>query len=342
MKRLALLALVTSCFSPPEAPDGPRRGWRRVANGDVPGAMHGAKLTWDATRNAVVMYTGRNAVTSTLNGHVWMWKNNIWTRICTEGDGPPPLYLPAFTWEPEYEQLVLAGGAQLTPGAPLYDNVRNEIYTCDEGNVWTKQTNTLQIARAGASLVYDEQIHRLLVIGGRDSRGQVKNMEVSLADAQDFQIDAAPMPFASAGAGQSATYDATSRRVLALKTELTPDDAPPLHDAIWQHDGEKWTRFCDDCSGSGIARSDASIVHFNGTNENYVIAGYGGDGMSLSGTWIIDQNHLVRVYGDPAERNAVGIAWNGAANTLITFGGAGGDCVADECDETFELYTEVP
>ena len=335
MKRLALVALIAGCFSPPDPPPGPHRGWTLLARGDTPGPMHGAKLTWDARRGAIVMYTGRNGAQNTVPGYVYMWQSNMWKRICTEGVGPPPLYLPAFTWEPETEQLVLAGGAQLTTGAGLYDDVRNEIYTCDETNVWTKQTNTLQVGRAGASLVYDAQIHRLLVIGGRNTSGQIKSMETSLADAQDFELDIAPMPFASAGTGQSATYDADSQRVLALEADLTPDNSPLLHDALWQYDGEKWSRYCDDCSGS--KRSDASIVHATGTSETYVIAGYAGNDSFLSGTWIVDQNKLVRVFNDPLERNAVGAAWSDMTSSLITFGGAGDDCADFECDETLEL-----
>jgi hypothetical protein len=335
MKRLAVVLLLAGCFSAPERPSGPDRGWNRVADGAIPGPQHGARLTWDAKREAVIMYTGYHGKSGNVPGYVYMWKNNEWTRICTEGTGPPPLYLPGFTWEPMYEQLVLVGGAQITAGQGLFDNVRKEIYTCDETNVWTKQVNTLQRERAGGSLIYLAQINRLVLVGGRDRSGPIRNSEVSYADAQDFDIDTIEMPFASVGAGQTATYDADSKMIFALESDTFDDTEPTLYDAIWEYDGETWARFCNECSGD--PRADASIVHFGGTNETYVIGGYAGDNRDHAGTWVIDQNKLLRVYEEPEARTAFGVAHSAATDSLIMFGGSSAFCTDYECDETLEL-----
>jgi hypothetical protein len=298
--------------------------------------MHGAKLTWDPSPDrGVVMYTGYNAATGLVPGLVYVWRGHQWELICTEGDVPPPLYLPGFTWEPMTQQLVLVGGAQVSPGQGLFDNVRKEIYTCDETNVWTKQTNLLQRERAGASLIYNAEMNRLVLIGGRDRNGPILNAEVSLPDAQDFDIDLVEMPFVSASAGQGATYDARSKMIFALESDTEDGTRPTLYDAIWEYDGQSWARFCDDCSGA--PRADASIVHFNGTNETYVLTGFAGGARDHAGTWVIDQNKLVRVYDQPDARTSVGAAYDGTTDSIITFGGSSAFCVDLECDETFEL-----
>jgi hypothetical protein len=335
MKRLAFVVLLAGCLSAPDAPPGAQREWKRVADGDVPGPMHGAKLTWDAKRGAIVMYTGYNAASGLVPGYVYAWRNNQWQRICTEGTGPPPLYLPGFTWEPMTEQLVLVGGAQLSPGQGMFDNVRKEIYTCDETNVWTQQTNVLQRERAGASLLYNAQTNRLVLVGGRDRNGPILNSEVSLPDAQDFDIDLVQMPFASTSAGQAATYDTSSKMIFALESDTEDGTRPTLFDSIWEYDGQTWARFCESCSGA--PRADSSIVHFNGTNETYVIAGFAGGARDHAGTWVIDQNKLVRVFDEPDARTAVGAAYNGTTDSIITFGGTSANCGDLECDETFEL-----
>lgn len=335
MKRLVVVALVGGCLSAPDAPAGPQREWTRRADGDVPGPMHGAKLTWDPSPDrGVVMYTGYNAARGLVPGYVYVWRGNQWDRICTEGDGPPPLYLPGFTWEPS-GQLVLVGGAQLSPGQGLFDDVRKEIYTCDETNVWTKQTNVLQRERAGASLLYNAMTDRLVLVGGRDRNGPILNAEVSLPDAQDFNIDLVQMPFASVSAGQAATYDTSSKMIFALESDTEDGTRPTLYDAIWEYDGATWSRFCDECSGA--PRADASIVHLDGTNETYVIAGFAGGTRDHAGTWIIDQNKLLRVFDEPDARTSVGAAYDGTTGSVIMFGGTSANCVDLECDETFEL-----
>jgi hypothetical protein len=340
MKWLVLAVVATGCLGAPEEPFGPRRDWQIVAEEEPPGRMHGAKLTYDAVREAVVMYTGRRADTDTQPGQVWMWKNSRWERICTEGTGPPPLYLPAFTWEPKFQQLVLVGGAQIYPQTNFFGDVSDEIYTCDEGNVWTKQTNYLQIGRVGASLLYQPEMDKLVLVGGRDANGQVKSVEISDPDASNFDLDGIPMTFASAGAGQSATYDDDSKTILALETELTPDDTLIPRDAMWKYDGVQWTKFCDDCSGT--PRSDASLVHFGGSVETYLIGGYVGRSQNTGGTWILDHERFVKVFDEPSQRNAVGAAYNSKTDTLFAYGGTGNPCPSFECPETFELVVTEP
>ena len=347
MKSLVLAALTTGCLSAPDAPFGPRRDWETAFDGDMPGQMHGAKLTYDATRQAVVMYAGRRGGETSLSGQVWMWKNNTWTEICKGGvEGmtrPVPVYLPGFAWAPDPSggQLVLVGGAHLyATVANTFEDVSDEIWTCDEGNAWTKQSNFLQIGRAGASLLYQPQMNKLVLVGGRDTNRQLKNVEISDPDASNFELDPIPMPFASAGAGQSATYDDDSKTILALETELTPDDSIFPHDAMWKYDGAQWTPFCDDCSG--IGRSDASLVHLSGSIETYLIGGYIGDQHNISGTWILDHEKFVRVFNDPVTRNAIGVVYSEATDTLVAHGGASPDCAGSDCPETLELVITQP
>lgn len=341
MKWLALVLMLTGCFAPDE-PFGPRRGWEFT--GEVPpGAMHGAKLTWDQTRGGVVMYTGRHRDQMSLPGQLWLWKNKLWTQICKGGvegmSRPTPVYLPAFTWEPTYKQLVLAGGARVHATGGLFDDISDEIWTCDETDNWTKLTSKLAIGRAGASLLnYPQPQPRndvLVLVGGRNAGGQLKNMEISPADASAFEVDPIPMTFASAGAGQSATYDDDSHQIFALETELTPDDFPTLHDAMWKFDGMQWTQFCEDCTGT--ARSDASLVHFGDSVETYLVGGYIGGGDSITGTWILDHEKFVKVFNEPATRNGIGVAYDGTADTLVGYGGTSPDCASGECPDTIEL-----
>jgi hypothetical protein len=350
MRWLGLLSMLGGClFAPSNDVSGFDYEWILKDDNGAPGPMHGAKLTYArGQRNTIVMYAGRdtNAAGGAPSGKVWKWKDSKWSEICQMPDPetgtlPDPVYLPGFTWVDETKTLMLAGGARIAPGQPqLFNDVSNQVWTCDESDTWHK-AGTLVNGRVGASLLEVNEPHEVRLVGGRDAAKAINSMEASPTSGSSWSIES-DMPFPSAGAGQTATYDSNGAHVVALEAELTPDNSITPHDAIWVYTGT-WAPYCTDCSG--IGRSDASIVHVEGTQNTYVIGGYIGNGNNTSGTWILDSNRLVKVDSEPVERNAMGVAstFRGATtdDSLISYGGTTPNsiCATNECADTYEYDT---
>lgn len=331
MRALAIVAcLLAGCaaFSEPDPFGGPKRDWVNANPASAPGAMQGAKLTFDGDRGRVVMYTGKDH--DTIFGLAYEWNGQDWSPIC--GDPRPPnVYLPGFAWHPTLG-LVLAGGS-LTGDLTMPSK---DVWAC-KNNVWL-HIGVLNTARSGGELVFDPQRNELVLVGGRGADNLI-SFEYSTNGATWTQLDT---PFESAGAGESATYDTSDGRILALEGELEAGDIVTLHDGVWEMASDTpahtWQPVCDGCSG--VPKSDASIVHIEGTNENWIVGGYIGNSAELSGTSLLDNDKLLPIIPNnlPA-RNAVGLASDPTSHEAIAYGGAGTACASTsfECHDTYIL-----
>jgi cysteine-rich repeat protein len=84
-----------------------QKTWTRI-EGPGPSAREGASMVYDAGRDVVVLFGGRDASGAFLRD-TWEWKQGVWTNV-TEPDAPAPRAFHAMAFSPRLRRVVLVGG----------------------------------------------------------------------------------------------------------------------------------------------------------------------------------------------------------------------------------------
>jgi hypothetical protein len=330
MKALALLVLVAGCVEEPPRPDNrAARVWTKLQGATQPGKRRAARMTYDVSRGAVVVYGGNHQTPAELValGDTYAFDGVQWNPIC-DADVPPPVrYFPALTYAPDIG-LVMAGGWRTSDLTTLAD----DVWVCDVSTNRWRAHSLLPEGRGGAALLWDPYRRLVMMIGGETQGGAIPAVWNSV-DAGNWIVSYTPT-FSTGGGGMSVTYDLDKHRVLAFEA-LINRGGPMVRDGLWQLQSSNsiWERICEDCvQGS---RTDTTIVHVQGTSETYLLNGYGSIGDELSGTWILDNGEFVKVSSDVTQRDSVAAAFDPTRDQLVLYGGNGNSCANDDCAETW-------
>ena len=202
--------------------------WQRTRlTGPVPSERRGHVLTYDSTRNRVILFGGGSGG-STLND-TWEWDGTSWTErfpITT----PLPRLWAAAAHDPMRGRTVVYGGSTgLGPG-PFADTWEWD------GNDWLQVANTRPFGRSNAAMAFDPTLGRILLFGGRGLR--IIYDDTWTFDGTSWtQLAPATSPRASDGSGFAAT--ASGRLVLfggSLSYYNAGEDS-----RTFEWDGANWT-----------------------------------------------------------------------------------------------------
>ncbi len=158
-----------------------------------PDPRHGHAMAYDAARDTVVLYGGRNE--SDAFDDTWEWDGNHWSLVSLTGPGP--LDDPALVYRPDLEAVMLvsaagawtwdgatwspfAGSAPFGPGQILaaFDATSDSIITfhATSGTTWRLDQQTWQqisavgpAPRAGAGMAADTERSVIVLHGGNDN-----------------------------------------------------------------------------------------------------------------------------------------------------------------------------
>jgi len=138
--------------------------WRHVAV-QGPSARGLTGMTYDSTRQQVVLFGGLGAPTSPglprpyLND-TWLWNGGTWRKVADVG--PPPRYGHVIAFD------IRAGVALMYGGNTTDDQAVTDMWRWD-GQRWSEITLTGPTpgARFGAAMVYDAARNRTVLFGGR-------------------------------------------------------------------------------------------------------------------------------------------------------------------------------
>lgn len=343
--RAVVLLGVAGCLAQPGPPEGRRRVWRELPGAGQPGALHSPRMTFDQTRKAVVLHGGATVdgpVTSTWE----LTASGTWSEICPTAN-MPALHSPAFAYDPVGEQLVLAGGSTMADFTAPTD----AVWTCSStvaGATWVEHPTPLPQALVGGQLVHDGGRNLLVLVGGIDAARTFAASSFATADLQTWQPLGPASPAAFGGTATNVTYDDQDERILALKNYTAPiTSAVEPTNELWQlpKNAGHWSLVCGPSTQScgWDARSEAALVHLGESLTTLAIGGFDrGRNAVFSGTWILDNDELVRSHDDPPARDRAGVAYNKDRQEVIVYGGNGSGCrgAGDNCDTTWLLELE--
>jgi hypothetical protein len=170
-------------------------------------------------------------------------------------------------------------------------------------------------ARSSMGMAYDAARHQVVVFGGLNVTGALKDMW-SWNGTQWSQVNAQPVPRKRFKVGM--TYDAARQETLMFGGVAVPQDT-------WLWDGMKWLR--DRVQPSPGRRSGMGLV-YDGTRHEVVLFGGGRDpsGEDLGDTWTWDgQTWTMKspLVSPPSRDDAAGMAYDGARQETLLFGGSG-------------------
>lgn len=86
--------------------DGSR--WTPITPATLPPGRYGAAVTWDPSRERIVMFGGKSTQEEYLNDQ-WEWNGSNWAQVQTTGT-PEERMNSAMTWDPDREAIILYGG----------------------------------------------------------------------------------------------------------------------------------------------------------------------------------------------------------------------------------------
>ncbi len=244
--------------------------WIQQTPATVPAARSDASISYDAARNNVVMFGGKNASGTALN-ETWIYDGTNWTKL-TPATSPPIRYGASFAYSAASSTAILFGGYNGTSWL-------NDTWSWN-GTTWSQLSPaTSPTVRAYASAAYSSASATIVLFGGQKTKTAVA------ADTWTWNgttwSQKSPVHSPSARYLASAAYDnATSNVVL-----FGGYTGSAYIGDTWSWNGTDWTQSTGSPSPS-IRRAEVLLFDV-ATNQLTLFGGYNGTSY-LNDTWAWD------------------------------------------------------
>ncbi|WP_182378675.1 polymorphic toxin-type HINT domain-containing protein [Nocardioides sp. WS12] len=318
--------------------------WIHALPATSPSKRRSMSMVYDVKRNQYVLFGGRTGAT-TFSNETWLWNGVNWTKA-TPTTSPSARSRAAMAWDPVLERVVMFGG-QTSSGADVSD----EVWTWN-GTTWALQspTGTKPIARAGATMAYDNSRAGMIVFGGVNALGAYSDTWMLKNNAWT-RIQASSAPGAPPGRYDSGmAYSASTGEMILFGggTGTCSPTCAVLSDT-WtlQSGASTWTHEAPGHNppargGQGMAY-DASLG-VNSSNPGAVVMFGGIDytptSLFRNDTWAWTGNDWAQAVGSasPSGRAAMAMAADNDGH-MVLFGGQDD---WDNFSETWTYDTNVP
>ena len=319
--------------------DGVR--WARSA-ARGPALRQGAAMVYDAARRRLLMLGGLGhaypfsyqlGAAADYPGDTWTWDGRRWMNL----SGPEGSRDALSAYDAATRQVVLLVGH--SPGKDLDFLKRPYPATTYvwNGSSWARVSGSQPLARAGASMVYDEATRQLVLFGGSYGSPTQYLGDTWIWSGSGWSRAAGGGPPARAGA--NAVYDAATRRVV-LFGGCCQAGGVPFGDT-WTWNGRAWSQAGQPPSGSPTPRTGASMAYDPRSRRVVLFGGQTGDvsqptlnlsaqGAGLGDTWTFDGSAWQPMTaapagsGLPAPRWDASLVYDTARSRLVLFGGSAG------------------
>jgi hypothetical protein len=282
-------------------------------------ALAGATLSWDATRNQLVLFGGYG------NG---LYYNDVYTappsfwslRVCTGACTPPPgRRNHAAAFDVTRGVLVIYGGNDA--GATPFDDTWEW-----NGTLWTERcTGCAPGHRTAAAMAWDPVLGHTILFGGLSS-ATAKGDTWQWDGTNWTQLTPATSPPARIGA--ALTTDTVRSRVL-LFGGADASVSTATNDT-WEWDGATWTQLCPSCNPTPLPRWRTGLA-FDPIRRRAIMFGSSSD----NSTWEWDgATWTPTASSGPTPRDFPSMAWSPLEQSVVLFGGSAG--IFTTFDDTWE------
>lgn len=289
----------------------------------LPSPRNGATMAYDAARNKLVLFGGRDA--NYLND-TWEWDFvNGWVERSDLTTKPAARESAQVAYDTAHQRLVLFGGFNNTDG--FLDDTWEY-----NGTAWVLRTpSTHPSGRVKHAMAYDESRDRVVLYGG------IIFATLTLSDQWEYdngvwtQVSFGTNPGKRSGAAMG--YTADRKIVLFGGFTETATGAGTLANDTWQYNGSSWTQVASIVSPP--ARSTATLTPASPVNavagsgvpfQLLLIGGEQAEGKpALADIWRLTPNGWVDIspHGLPPARQGAPAVYDDRTQTIHVFGGIG-------------------
>jgi len=284
--------------------------WSQIPEA-VPSPREFASMAFMSDRGIDILFggaaepdTGNNwcsiCMLENVQGDTWSWNGWKW-RLVHPSVSPPPREGAVMDYDAMHHQVVLFGGVQVpstgtNAGAQNSYRFLNDTWSFD-GSTWTQHRQARSPgARAGAVMVYDAAIQRMVLFGGTNSAqqwaghfqdsGPTASSGQALSDTWLWNGSTWTASHGAVGPAArqlaSATYDAARGQVV-LFGGLRPDET--TFNDTWVFNGKGWVRRSP--SKSPPARYGSALIFDKATGVSVLVGGGNDVGSNgLPGFWL--------------------------------------------------------
>jgi hypothetical protein len=301
-----------------------RGHWTQQHPATTPGPVEQGSMSNDTSDGYLVLFGGANGVR--LSARTWTYVNSTWTRMGPAT--PPPIEVgSSMTYDKVLNKLVMFGG--YLGGLKGIDDGMAWTYHADS---WTTLVAPIPLARAFATMTYDEADSYVLLFGGLHLSGPGNpgndTWTYSHGRWTHLKTPVAPAP----RYGASMAYDAADGYVVLFGGSPSIAARGYLNDT-WTFVGGKWTGIP---AGPGlpVARAyaamaydalDGYVVLFGGLTNANTTYGSLNDTWSFSGgVWTLLQQYFSGCGSclAPSPRFAAAMGYDAADGVIVLFGGS--------------------
>lgn len=245
--------------------------WIQQNPATVPAARSDASITYDASRNKVVMFGGKNASGTALS-ETWTYDGTNWTKL-TVSPSPSARSGGALAYNAATSTVILFGGYTGT-------SYLNDTWSWN-GTAWSQLTpGTSPGIRAFTSVAYDTPRSTIVLFGGQTSSNPTVLNETWTWNGTTWSKKT-PATSPPARYLASAAYDLATTNVVLFGGY---SGSANLGDT-WSWNGTTWTQSTG-APAPSIRRADA-LVFDGATNQLTLFGGYSGTSY-LNDTWAWD------------------------------------------------------
>ncbi|MFH0887749.1 MAG: kelch repeat-containing protein [Planctomycetota bacterium] len=208
--------------------------WTLVPSDNKPSPRFGHAMTYDSTRNKIVLFGG-----SELNNETWEREGTQWI-LKSPTHKPSPRYVHSMVYDSDRGKVVLFGGLSEN-SINSYELIHSDETWEWDGTDWTLKTPVHKPSgRRAMAMAYDSGRHKTVLFGG-ETETSISD-ETWEWDGTDWTLKT-PVYKPSAQWGTAMAYDSKRDRILFYRGFAYTNE-------LWSWDGTDWTLIKSPANGS--------------------------------------------------------------------------------------------
>ncbi|MGI8552554.1 MAG: Kelch repeat-containing protein [Dehalococcoidia bacterium] len=286
--------------------------WALQNPGTSPSARFNGVMTYDAARNAVLLFGGLGG--SGLLDDTWSWNGTSWTQLvaATPLTAPAPRTGAGMAFDTATNSVILFGG-----GVSTYEGL-NDTWSWN-GSAWSMLSpSTSPPPIVQPAVTYDAAHNALVLYAGSSGTWTF-----------DGTTWLQQHPSISPPVRQNTVlaFDAATNSTILFGGITCPNGVCTRLNDTWSWNGSTWAP--QHPGTSPPARDTASMAYDAATSTLVLFGGYvcnGATCAAVNDTWTWDGTNWTQQIpaGSPPARNAASMAYDAATSTVVLFGGCCG------------------